>query len=397
VKHFTPSQDPAEGLGVLMLFRLIEDVLPDFFRPGREIHVARAPGRLDIMGGLFGADAAWNVQLPTAEAACVAVQARDDDLVRLWSPCRDGSRTQQLSMQLGSLGLPAAPIDYSEARALLTADPRDRWAGYVLGSLLALAREHALTPTTGAELLLHSDVPSGCGVAASAAVTTACLRAWALLYGLELSAAELARLAQVVEREVLAADGRVADAMTTVLGESGELLVLRGAAADLDERVHVPMDLEFIGLATGTDSRGDAQRATAGPGDAAGFERFKELLQQEPSSAHRGELGDLMFAAHERYAGHGLGDPAADVVVAAAKQRREAGGAVYGAKLSGRGGGGTVVLLGQRGKIWYEALRVKKALLEATGHSGHIFRWSSPGALSFGSITLAPNEGSDGG
>ena len=38
------------------------------------------------------------------------------------------------------------------------------------------------------------------------------------------------------------------------------------------------------------------------------------------------------------------------------------------------------VMLGERGKVWYEALRIKKALLQQTGHSGHIFRWSSPGA-----------------
>ena len=63
---------------------------------------------------------------------------------------------------------------------------------------------------------------------------------------------------------------------------------------------------------------------------------------------------------------------------------------MFGAKLSGRGGGGTVVLLGERNKVWYEALRAKKHLLEATGNSAHIFRWSSPGALAFGSIDLEP-------
>jgi hypothetical protein len=55
------------------------------------------------------------------------------------------------------------------------------------------------------------------------------------------------------------------------------------------------------------------------------------------------------------------------------------------------------VLLGERGKVWYEALRIKKALLQATGHSGHVFRWSSPGALAFGSIELQPNSRPPGG
>ena len=67
-----------------------------------------------------------------------------------------------------------------------------------------------------------------------------------------------------------------------------------------------------------------------------------------------------------------------------------AGGAVLGAKATGRGGGGTVLLLGEHGKVWYEALRIKKALLQHTGHSAHVFRWSSPGALSFDAIDLRP-------
>lgn len=391
MKHFTPSQEPAEGLGVLLLFRLIEEAMPSFFAEGRPIHVARAPGRLDIMGGLGGARAPVTLSLPTAEAACAAVQAREDDLIRLWSPCRDGSRTQMLSVRLGDLGLPATPLDYQEARAFLVADPRDRWAAYLLGSLLVLAREHAITPEHGLELLIYSDVPDLCGVASSSAVTVAALRALALQFDLDLTGAEYGRLAQLVEREVLQADGRIADAMTSSLADSGELLALNGGQGDLVARVTIPSGLEFVAIATGTNSNAKAAEA-ASDEDVRRTRRFQELLGLEPSEANHQELGDLMFAAHAEYSAHGQGNEACDLVVDVARQRRDAGGSVFGAKLSGRGGGGTVVLLGQHGKVWYEALRIKKALKEATGHSGHIFRWSSPGAMSFGSIVLQPKD-----
>jgi hypothetical protein len=49
-----------------------------------------------------------------------------------------------------------------------------------------------------------------------------------------------------------------------------------------------------------------------------------------------------------------------------------------------------VLLLGEHGKVWLEALRVKKALLARTGHSAHVFRWSSPGAAAFEPIELLP-------
>lgn len=389
LKHFTPSHDPAEGLGVLTVFQLIEEAMPAFFQQGRAILVARAPGRLDVFGGLGGARSPLALALPTAEAACCAVQARDDELVRLWSPCRDGSRTQMLSVRLSDLGLPAAPIGYDEARAFLLADPRDRWAGYLVGALLVLARERAATPTCGADVLLHSDVPVRCGVGSSTAVTVAALRAFALLYGVELSAAELAQLAQAVERDLLQVDGRVGDSMAAVLAEAGEVLVLRGRTADVDARVPVPSWFEFVALETGTESDPVAV-APDDPAEHARVERFRELLQQEPSVANRTELGDLMFASHDAYGAAGLSNAACDLVVDFVRQRRAAGAGVLGARLSGRGGGGTVLLLGEHGKVWYEALRAKKALLEATGHSGHIFRWSSPGAMSFGSIELSP-------
>jgi galactokinase len=393
VKFFEPSSDPAEGLGVLMLFRLIEESVPAFFRADRRILITRAPGRLDVLGGRAPGAGSLCLQMPIAEAACVAIQERDDGLIRLWSPCRDGSRTQLLSMALADLGLPDAPIDYEEARALFGGDPRDLWAAYLLGAVLVLAKERGLVPARGAELLLNSDIPEGRGVAASAAITIATLRAFALLQGVELPAAELARLCSIVEREVVAAPGRAVDARAVASAEAGELLALRGDGGDgaaAPRSLTVPMDLEVVGLDTGILPTGDRAVVADGDDDRRA-ERFLELWEQEPSLAHRFELGDLLFAAHAAYGERGRGAPVTDLVVDAAKKRRDAGGGVYGAKASGRGGGGTVVLVGERGKVWYEALRIKKTLLVATGHSGHIFRWSSPGSLAFGAIELTPS------
>lgn len=386
VQHFTPSQDPAEGLGVLTVFRLIEEAMPAFFAEGRPIRIARAPGQLDVLGGL-GSDRA--VVVPTAEAACAAVQARGDELIRLWSPCHDGSRTQLLSVRLGDLVPPEGPIDYEEARAFLLPDPRDRWAAYLLGSLLVLAREHGLAPAHGAEVLVSSDVPVGCGAGASAAVTVATLKAFSLLYDVELSPFELGRLAHLVEQQVLNVEDRAADAMAAVLAEPGQLLAMRGPAADLERRLQVPSDLEIVGLETGTKTNHGGERVCV-DGEVERVERFQELLGQPPTAERRRELGDLLFASHDAYRALGRGNEQCDLVVDFLRERREAGGAVHGARMIGRGGGGTVLLLGEHGKVWYEALRAKKALNQATGHSGHVFRWSSPGAALFGSVDLEP-------
>ncbi len=390
VKHFVPSSTPAEGLGVMLLFERIDAAVPAFFRPDRTIHIARAPGRLDVLGGFGGDAGALVLQVPTAEAACVAVQLRDDTLVRLWSPCRDGSRTQLLSMQLGDLGLPDAPIDYPEARALLGADPRDHWAAHVLGCLLVLARERGVQFARGAELLLQSDVPEQVGAGSSAAVEVAAMHAFAAAYGVSLTGYDLAHLCQVVETEVAGTpSGMIAQAVAA-LGEADELLAVRCQPWQVEDSLQVPLDLEFVGLDTGVRRQGAAPPLTAN-GENARAEHFLGLLGQELTPARRAQLGDVLLAEHFAYAAAGRGEPTADFLVERVRERRAGGAAVYGGKMMGHGGGGAVVLLGDRGKVWYEALRIKKALLEHTGHSAHIFRWSSPGAVVFGGIELRPS------
>lgn len=480
LKHFVPSLVPPEGLGILVMFRLIEESVPDFFRSDRIVHITRAPGRLDVMGGFADYSGSLVLQLPIAEAACVAVQARDDDLVRLWAPCRDGSRTELLSVRLADLGLPDAPLPYDQARAFLLADPSDRWAARVLGCVLTLAHLHGVRPQHGCELLLHSDVPSGVGAGASGAVEVAVLHALATLYRAGLGGVDLAMTAATVEREFGGELPGVTDQLTAVFGEADELLALRLQPGQMVESIPVPEELEFVGLASGVRAADDRVarelRASAFVGarmladlrglpvrrtgdlvvaddlewrghlanyDPATFrdrfaqalpewlrgseflrrygghadplapvdpavtykvraaashpieenarvERFAALLRAPLDAAARTELGALMAASHAAYTAAGLGSEATDLLVREAEQRRAAGAPLVGAKTSGRGGGGTVVLLGERGKVWYEALRLKKALSLATGHSAHVFRWSSPGALAFGGIELRP-------
>jgi galactokinase len=461
VKYFEASKTPAEGLGVLVLFQLIEEAVPAFFRADRQICINRAPGRLDVMGGFADASGSLVLQLPTAEAACAAIQLRDDDLVRLWSPSRDGSRTEMLSMSLADLGLPGHAIDFAEARALFGADPRDRWAGYVLGALLVLARERGLEPRQGFDLLLYSDVPEGLGVGSSAAVGVAAMCALAQCYGVELAGRDLALLCQLVETEIVGRPAGASDPMTAACGQADQLLALRCQPCEVEESIAVPAELEIVGLDSGevpppahdqafvrAGTRLGSRMLSGDPAwrghlanfpvatfrerwhdlpetitgaeflvqhgeqrdpwlhidpkrtyavrapmlhaieESARVERFAQLLHEELTADRRVQLGELMSASHAAHVACGLASPTMDFLVQKAQERIAAGGQIVGAR--GTSSGGTLVMIGERGKAWHEALRIKKALLRETGHSGHIFRWSSPGALSFGSILLRP-------
>ena len=465
MNHFVPSREPDEGLGALLLFRLIDECVPDFFAPDRPILVTRAPGRLDVMGGIADSSGSLVLQLPLAEAACVAVQARGDDMLRVFSPCRDGSRSQVISWRLEDLGLTQEPLPYETARALFGAEPRDRWVAYVLGCLLVLGREKGVKFPHGVTLLLRSDVPEAKGVSSSAAIEVASMRALAALYGVPLAGRELALLCQKVENQIAGAPCGVMDQMTAACGRANELLALRCQPAEVEGFVPLPATLEVIGIdsgvrhavsgsdygavrtgafmgrriladlgsalpwlsdhdvaefrsrwaerlpeaMTGADflarhgghgdaaTRVDAARTyavrqpTAHPiEENARVRRFRDLLTVVPEPSVLRELGDLMFLSHASYSACGLGNEVTDFLVDEVRQRRERGAAVHGAKITGGGSGGTVAVLGERTKVWHEALRIKKALLQRTGHSAEIFRWSSPGAMAFEPIVLTP-------
>ena len=55
------------------------------FTCGRPIHIARAPGRLDVMGGIADYSGSLVLQLPIAEAAIASVQQTDDGAISVVS------------------------------------------------------------------------------------------------------------------------------------------------------------------------------------------------------------------------------------------------------------------------------------------------------------------------
>src|SRR5262245_51730294 len=60
-------------------------LLQTFFDPGRELFVTRAPGRLDVMGGIADYSGSLMLELPIAEATLAALQPSDDPVVRIAS------------------------------------------------------------------------------------------------------------------------------------------------------------------------------------------------------------------------------------------------------------------------------------------------------------------------
>ena len=217
------------------------------FERGAVATVARAPGRLDVMGGIADYSGSLVLQRPIAEATFAAVQRIARPVLEVVSigrpPC---------AIPIETLAPDGVPVDYERARALFggTKAIAPHWMSYVAGVFLVLARERGM-PLAGARVVVSSQVPEGKGVSSSAAIETASMHAVATAFGITLEPRDLALLCQRSENCVTGAPCGVMDQMTCVFGEHDRLLALLCQPAELQPSIALPDDIEFWGLDSG--------------------------------------------------------------------------------------------------------------------------------------------------
>ncbi|GJP35877.1 hypothetical protein CLOM_g20421 [Closterium sp. NIES-68] len=278
--------------------------------------VTRAPGRLDVMGGIADYSGSLVLQMPIAEACHVAIQitrappphhplsppsssapSPSPPSLRIVSLSASANhRLPSVSLPLARLlpGLHASPpmsptraspcaIDYEAAHVLLAGgaagrggregavaersrEPRGqgggegagndaregggeqgpeggmgdaRWAAYVAGALVVLAREREAElrqawmgggreegSVAGVAMLVASAVPEGVGVASSAAVEVAAMMALVNALRLSINPWDVARMCQIVENSVVGAPCGIMDQMAAALARPASLLAL---------------------------------------------------------------------------------------------------------------------------------------------------------------------------
>src|SRR6188768_4587762 len=87
----------------------------DFFVAQRPIVVARAPGRLDVMGGIADYSGSLVLEMPLAVATWVAAQADDtSNAIVIETDAGSGDAGRRVSIPLAEL-LPPEPLDYARA------------------------------------------------------------------------------------------------------------------------------------------------------------------------------------------------------------------------------------------------------------------------------------------
>lgn len=222
-----------------------------FFKGDRRLVQASAPGRMDVMGGIADYSGSLLMQKTIREMTTVTIGLRDDGILRVCSLSADIDRSENtFEMPIRKFykngQLKEYPVIRSEIKRLKGGD----WALYVIGCFFQLTKLRGID-STGADILVESDIPIGKGVSSSAALEIAVLMALNRLYGLKLGKISLPILAQQVENRVVGAPCGLMDQLTSYLGRSNTLLPIICQPAKVFPVMEIPEGVCFAGIDSG--------------------------------------------------------------------------------------------------------------------------------------------------
>lgn len=237
-----------------MFARAVHETYAEFFAGAGKVVGARAPGRLDLLGGISDYAGGTVLEATLAEATCAAVQGRADRLLVLRSVgAADETPREMVTLSLDTLLDEGSVRPFPEVTAAFRELGANRWTGYVAGCLYVLMAAGWLEPAqaTGLNILVTSSVPTGAGVSSSAALEVAVMSALLAHYGIQMDGQETARLCQMVENRVVGAPCGIMDQMTSALGQENSLLVLKCQPAELLGYQTLPPGWRVVGLDSG--------------------------------------------------------------------------------------------------------------------------------------------------
>ena len=339
----------------------------------RQTVIGEAPGRVNLIGE--HTDYSGGFVLPTVipQTTAVAVAAAADEHSRCWSH--------------------SVPHDQQAARFKVGAEAKtDTWVDYVQGATAVLrAAGHQVR---GFDAIIRSEVPLGSGLSSSASLSVAVLRALRELFHLHIDDIVLAGLARRVETDFIGVPIGVMDPIACALGAANHALFLdtRNLAWQL---VRIPSTCEIVVINSGISHshatggyRTRRQELEVGM-RALGVHELRDLSDDQANRVaglpdpHRKRVrhvlsenqrvldavealrkrdivrfGALMDASHVSLRDdYEVSTPEIDRLVELARSQK----GVLGARLTGGGFGGAIVVLTQAG----QAARVAQTVAQA--------------------------------
>jgi galactokinase len=343
--------------------------------------VADAPGRVNLIGEHTDYNGGFVLPIAIPQRTRVELAPRADATVRVW--------TDAASL--------AGEFVVGQER------PVRGWLDYVQGVTQQLAKAgHRLG---GFEACVTSRVPVGSGLSSSAALTVALMRALRQAFSLTLDDVAIARTGQLAENEFVGARVGIMDPMAASLADERQALFLDSRTLTF-ERVPLPAALDLIVINSGVahdhsagdynTRRAECERACASLGitqlrdlEVADLPKLGPLpdpLRQrarhvvtengrvlEAVAAMRAgdlaRLGGLFYASHASMRDdYAVSVKEVDLLVELGRAEKD----VIGARLTGGGFGGSVVMLSPARKGRAAAERIATAYARQSGREPRI-------------------------
>ncbi len=330
---------------------------------------ASAPGRVNLIGEHTDYNGGYVLPTVIPQRTIVQLAPRGDRIVRAWSA--SVAEAGIVTYELGSEARSGAWSDYLQGITWVLAG-----AGFTLG---------------GFDACVTSDVPLGSGLSSSAALEIAMARALRSAFGLALEDVPLALLARKAENEFVGAPVGIMDQMACSLAGERDALFLDTRTLAF-ERVALPADAELAVIDSGiahNHAKGDyrtrrrecedasrllgaPQLRDLGAGDLPRVmvlpdplgRRARHVITEDDrvlaaaAAMRAGDtatLGRLFYESHASMRDdYEVSVPEVDRIVEEARREPDA----FGARLTGGGFGGAVVVLARAGTARHVAERI---------------------------------------
>ncbi|HET6178531.1 MAG TPA: galactokinase [Candidatus Sulfotelmatobacter sp.] len=203
----------------------IADLLATRFRQmfGTGMRMFRAPGRVNLIGEHTDYNDGFVMPAAIGFYSWVAAAKRQDRIVEAYSDRFD----EKISLSLNTLAGP----------------PRRHWSDFIRGVAATIVQAgHKLS---GANLVIHGEVPLGAGLSSSASLEVATALAFTSTSGLVLPRLEMAKLCQMAEHEYVGTRCGIMDQFIATFGAAGNALMLDCRSLEY-QLLPVPQDVRLV-------------------------------------------------------------------------------------------------------------------------------------------------------
>jgi galactokinase len=341
-----------------------------------------AHGRVNLIGEHTDYNGGYVLPTVIPQATKVFIRPRDDANVKVVS---------------ANLAAGIEPYSY----VLGEEAPARGWADYVMGVTRILTEQEY--PVYGFEAAIESSVPMGSGLSSSAALEVALLKGLRSAFNLPISDFELAFLCQKVENDFVGAKVGIMDPMVCSLGQKGKALFVDTKSMEY-QSIDLPLSqLDLVVINSGVthsnahgsynQRRAECERAC----ELLGVEQLRELTAEDMPriealpdpfkqrarhvvtenqrvldavtalrEADTYRLGELFYASHLSLQNdYEVSIEEINLMIGLARSEP----AVFGARITGGGFGGSVVMLTRPSTGRETAERIAAAYKKKSGRT----------------------------